>query len=174
MDAVGVEEGSSAYTRIDELGLALNLHAAECVTQQHDHCLAHRAIALRLRVGMPAEACLGAVLLQNMHKGDLHARAGIECHALQRVESREPSAKVLQQSSLATVEQRSELGLFFGVVFLAVDLRVVVPSVEAKHLAIQREHHAVGGALGGNCTVPKSVAKLIGDALRQKEKLQPH
>ena len=67
--------------------------AAECVTQQHDHCLAHRAIALRLRVGMPAEACLGAVLLQNMDKCNLHARAGNECHALQLIESREPSTK---------------------------------------------------------------------------------
>ena len=96
-----------------------------------------------------------------MDKCDLHARAGNECHTLQRIESGEPSTKALQHSSLATIEQCRVLGLCLGVVRGADDVDVTVPTVEAQRLATQqREHQAMGGALGGDYTVAESVAKL--------------
>ena len=54
------------------------------------------------------------------------------------------------------------LGLCLGVVRGADDVDVADPTVEAQTLTTQREHEAIGGALGGNCTVPESVAKLNG------------
>jgi hypothetical protein len=109
-----------------------------------------------------------------MYKVDLHARTGDECHALQRIESREPSTKALQHSSLATIEQCRVLCLCLGIVRGAEDVDVAAPTLEAQTLTTQREHQAIGGALGGGCTVPESVAKLNGMIGIKKEGCYGH
>ena len=48
----------------------------------------------------------------------------------------------------------------FGVVRSADDIDIAIPTIEAQRLPIERQHEAVGGALGGDSAATERITEL--------------